>query len=64
KAFPMAISISNFKASPVTVALGSPLNKLSEDQNPSKVSQRVVPAYRRVKVRGVVLVDSEDENGN
>ncbi|KAI3844073.1 hypothetical protein MKW92_043902 [Papaver armeniacum] len=70
KALPMAIPISNFnaspnfKASPVTVALGSPLNKLAEDQNPSKVSQRVVPAYRRHKARGVVLVDSDDEIGN
>ncbi|MCL7029850.1 hypothetical protein MKW94_008211 [Papaver nudicaule] len=64
KALPMAIPISNFNASPVTVALGSPLNKLPEDRNPSKVNQRVVPAHRRAKNRGAILIDSDDENGN
>lgn len=36
----------------------------SQKMGPSKVPNRVVPAYRRSKVRGVILQDTEDDADN
>ncbi|XP_017243046.1 uncharacterized protein LOC108215176 isoform X3 [Daucus carota subsp. sativus] len=36
----------------------------SQKMGPSKVANRVVPAYRRSKVRGVLLQDTEDDADN
>ncbi|CAO2827695.1 unnamed protein product [Amaranthus hypochondriacus] len=58
------IASLNSDISSVTPALNS-LDKhpTSEDQS-TKVAQRVVPAYRRAKVRGVVLHDPEEDEPN
>ncbi|XP_010260427.1 PREDICTED: uncharacterized protein LOC104599545 isoform X2 [Nelumbo nucifera] len=42
----------------------SPEKPSSQDPLSTKVSQRVVPAYRRAKVRGVLLQDTEGSEDN
>ncbi|KAH7566104.1 hypothetical protein JRO89_XS08G0086900 [Xanthoceras sorbifolium] len=44
--------------------LNSPEKKAARDPVSSKVANRVIPAYRRAKVRGAVLLDTEDDKAN
>ncbi|RWR92787.1 U2 small nuclear ribonucleoprotein auxiliary factor subunit-related protein 1, putative isoform 1 [Cinnamomum micranthum f. kanehirae] len=59
KAFPMSDSLSKVDTAPFSEKQSSdkPSNK---DPHSMKVGSRVVPAYRRAKVRGVVLQDDDD----
>ncbi|KAK9932992.1 hypothetical protein M0R45_020207 [Rubus argutus] len=43
-------------------AQNSPEKQATRDAKSTKVVNRVVPAYRRAKVRGAVLQDTEDEH--
>ncbi|OMO56106.1 hypothetical protein COLO4_35773 [Corchorus olitorius] len=52
---------SDVSASAMANGLNSPDKQAARDATPTKVTKRVVPAYRRAKGRGVVLQDSEDE---
>ncbi|KAK2656281.1 hypothetical protein Ddye_009333 [Dipteronia dyeriana] len=44
--------------------LNSPDKQSARDPVSSKVTNRVIPAYRRAKVRGAVLLDTEDDKHN
>ncbi|KAK3211484.1 hypothetical protein Dsin_016190 [Dipteronia sinensis] len=44
--------------------LNSPDKQSARDPVSSKVANRVIPAYRRAKVRGAVLIDTEDDKHN
>ncbi|TXG60332.1 hypothetical protein EZV62_014905 [Acer yangbiense] len=44
--------------------LNSPDKQSARDPVSSKVANRVIPAYRRAKVRGAVLLDTEDDKHN
>ncbi|XP_057492767.1 uncharacterized protein LOC130778262 [Actinidia eriantha] len=48
----------------VTGSQDSPDKLASKNAVPTKVTKRVVPAYRRAKVRGVLLQDTEDDGDN
>ncbi|KAA8547020.1 hypothetical protein F0562_003449 [Nyssa sinensis] len=52
KATADALSVTNLQGSP---------DKTTTQSLGSKVTNRVVPAYRRAKVRGVLLQDTEDD---
>ncbi|KAM7513851.1 hypothetical protein LguiA_003434 [Lonicera macranthoides] len=47
-----------------TAMQDSPGKQSSQNMGSTKVANRVVPAYRRVKVRGVLLQDTEDDANN
>ncbi|KAJ8433518.1 hypothetical protein Cgig2_006665 [Carnegiea gigantea] len=50
--------------SSVTAAVNSSEKQPAADGQSTKVTSRAVPAYRRAKVRGAVLHDTEDEEGS
>ncbi|OVA06888.1 hypothetical protein BVC80_7513g1 [Macleaya cordata] len=65
KALPTATPIGNLDILPISDSHDSSGNPPMEVRPLStKVGHRVVPAYRRAKVRGVLLDDTEDGGGN
>ncbi|KAL5555430.1 hypothetical protein UlMin_037666 [Ulmus minor] len=51
-------------SSPLKNSLQSPEKPAAQDAGPTKVANRVVPAYRRAKVRGALLQDTDDSDDN
>ncbi|XP_021274375.1 uncharacterized protein LOC110409378 isoform X2 [Herrania umbratica] len=45
----------------MTNCQNSPDKQVARDPGPTKVTKRVAPVYRRAKVRGVILQDSEND---
>ncbi|KAL2906902.1 Ribosomal large subunit pseudouridine synthase C [Bienertia sinuspersici] len=58
------VSPLNSDTSSVTAALNSSDKQPAAEVQSTKVANRVVPAYRRAKVRGVKLSDHEEEEGS
>ncbi|KAJ4967075.1 hypothetical protein NE237_018924 [Protea cynaroides] len=61
KAFPVSDPLRNLDSVLPSEAISPAEKPFAKDSVSTKVSQRAVPAYRRAKVRGVLLQDIDDE---
>ncbi|XP_043696714.1 uncharacterized protein LOC122647351 [Telopea speciosissima] len=64
KAFPFSDPLRNSDSVTLSEIISPAEKPFAKDSFTTKVSQRVVPAYRRAKVRGALVQDSDDEKDN